>query len=341
MNRPRQIAGVVAGFVVTGVLGLLIMPLFIASTRTRADGLASAPAEETPGAESSPGAAENGPPGAGMIAVKKLSNEYCQALAPDGWSINDSDRYGTVFGLASPDGVMKASYGSLGISTAMQNGPAMVEAMRQLVCSEGLPSCKDFSQLTPEQMGVQYQNATSTVEDVVNVGMGGNVHFDAAPQPQRFGYQLLNFSGNGFRGFVLYRAYSSSAGMAIIMRSAVGSANPSDRTVSIAGAVATSIACRQQLRPPPPPPPSTYQQGEKPAETATSTKCQVWSPNCNDADFAGSYNAQLGIGYVHSESCQNFMASPDSDKWETGPDGPGYYRKIGGNMVKLLPGRCD
>jgi hypothetical protein len=341
MIRPRQIAGVVAGFVVTGMLGLLIMPLFIASTRARAAGLASAPTEETPGAVSSPGGAENGPPGAGMIAVKKLSNEYCQALAPDGWRITDSDHYGTTFDLASPDGVMKASYGSLGISADVQNVPATVEAMRQLACSEGLPSCKDLSQLTPEQMGVQYQQATSSVQYVVNLALGGSVHFDAAPQPQRFEYQLLNFTGDGFRGFVLYRAYKFSAGTALLMRLAVGSADPSDRTVAIAGAVATSIECHQQLRPPPPHNPSTYHPGEKPPETATSTKCQVWSPNCNDADFAGSYNPQLGIGYVHSESCQNFMASPDSDKWETGPDGPGYYRKIGGNMVKLLPGRCD
>ena len=291
--------------------------------------------------ESSSGAAENGPPGAGMIAVKKISNQYCQALAPDGWRIADSDPYGTTFDLVSPDGVMKASYGSLGISADMQNTPATVEAMRQLACSEGLPSCKDLSQLTPEQVGVQYQQATSTVEYVVNLALGGNVHFDAAPQPQRFEYQLLNFTGGSFRGFVLYRAYSFSAGTATLIRLAVGSTDASDRTVAIAGAVATSIECHQQLRPPPPHNPSTYHSGEKPAETGTSTKCQVWSPNCNDADFAGSYNAQLGIGYVHSETCQNFVASPDSDKWETGPDGPGYYRKIGGNLVKLLPGRCD
>jgi hypothetical protein len=125
------------------------------------------------------------------------------------------------------------------------------------------------------------------------------------------------------------------------MRLAIGSAITSDRTLAVAGAVATSIRCAQQLRPPPPPPPSYWQGGDKPAATGASTKCQVWSPNCNDSDFAGSYNQQLGTGYVHSETCDNYIADPDKDKWENGPDGPGYYKKVGNNAIKLLPGRCD
>jgi glucan-binding YG repeat protein len=68
----------------------------------------------------------------------------------------------------------------------------------------------------------------------------------------------------------------------------------------------------------------------------------VWSPNCDDRDFAGTYNAQLGTGWVHSESGRNYLRDPDTQKWENGPDGPGYYvHHDNGNQEKLQPGWVD
>jgi hypothetical protein len=199
-----------------------------------------------------------------------------------------------------------------------------------------------LNNVTPQQQGAQYGSATSSVEYVLTQALRTNLKFDAAPKTVQFNYQLLNFTAPGMRGFVLYRVYNSAQGSAYIMRLAVGSAVPTDHTLAVAGTVATSISCRQQLRPPPPPQPTTYQSGAKPADTASSTKCQIWSPNCDDSDFAGSYNAQLGTGYVHSNSCTNYVVDPDTDKWENGPDGPGYYIDVGNNNVeKLQPGRCD
>jgi hypothetical protein len=68
----------------------------------------------------------------------------------------------------------------------------------------------------------------------------------------------------------------------------------------------------------------------------TSSSCQAG--NCDDGDLAGTYNVQLGTGYVHSETGQNFLVDPASDYQSTGPDGPGYYRQVGNSYEKLIPG---
>jgi hypothetical protein len=44
---------------------------------------------------------------------------------------------------------------------------------------------------------------------------------------------------------------------------------------------------------------------------------------------------------LHSASCQNCVVDPDTDKWENGPNGSGYYIKVGNSVEKRLPGRCD
>ncbi|HEX4095977.1 MAG TPA: hypothetical protein VHX64_04570, partial [Caulobacteraceae bacterium] len=62
----------------------------------------------------------------------------------------------------------------------------------------------------------------------------------------------------------------------------------------------------------------------------------------DDSDFAGTYNAQLGTGWVHSASGVNYLVDADGDKWENGPDGPGFYvRHANGNVEKLQPGLDD
>ncbi|MBP6977296.1 MAG: hypothetical protein PHD61_04810 [Bacteroidales bacterium] len=61
-----------------------------------------------------------------------------------------------------------------------------------------------------------------------------------------------------------------------------------------------------------------------------------------DKEVESGYNMQLGMEYVHDpDTGENYWVSPSKDFNETGPDGPGYYKHIGNDTKKLLPGRSD
>ena len=53
---------------------------------------------------------------------------------------------------------------------------------------------------------------------------------------------------------------------------------------------------------------------------------------------AGTYNAQLGTGWVHDSLGRNYNVDVTSDYDANGPDGPGYYGIVGGTREKLQPG---
>jgi hypothetical protein len=70
-----------------------------------------------------------------------------------------------------------------------------------------------------------------------------------------------------------------------------------------------------------------------------SVKCLEGA--CDDGDLAGAYNETLHVGYVHSATGENFMIDPRRDIWATGPNGPGTYRQVSGQLEKLEPGRTN
>lgn len=51
-------------------------------------------------------------------------------------------------------------------------------------------------------------------------------------------------------------------------------------------------------------------------------------------------NSILGTEYVHDSNCTNYLVS-DADWVTDGPQGPGYYARVGGEWELLQPGRCD
>jgi hypothetical protein len=51
------------------------------------------------------------------------------------------------------------------------------------------------------------------------------------------------------------------------------------------------------------------------------------------------YSPWLGMEHYHdAKTGQNYWVSPTRDWDETGPQGPGYYTKIGNDTRKLEPG---
>src|SRR5262249_3929256 len=141
--------------------------------------------------------------------------------------------------------------------------------------------------------------------------------------------------GPGIVGFGLFQTgplYADPQGYLLLMRVALADSRQHE---GIAGAVASTIQCNAQFKPPA----GGYAQVQPrapSAATGTSAACQAG--RCSDSDLAGTYNVQLGTGYVHSATGQNFLVDPATDYHSTGPDGPGYYRQVGNTLEKLTPG---
>ena len=49
----------------------------------------------------------------------------------------------------------------------------------------------------------------------------------------------------------------------------------------------------------------------------------------------------LKLGFAHDREGVNYLVKPKTDFWQTGADGPGYYRQIGGENEKLRLGRSN
>jgi hypothetical protein len=75
------------------------------------------------------------------------------------------------------------------------------------------------------------------------------------------------------------------------------------------------------------------------AATAVSSNCL--EGRCEDSDFAAVYLQKFRLGYVHAHDGEVFLVDPKRDFWLNGQDGPGFYRQLGGENEKLLPGRTN
>jgi ubiquinone/menaquinone biosynthesis C-methylase UbiE len=70
-----------------------------------------------------------------------------------------------------------------------------------------------------------------------------------------------------------------------------------------------------------------------------STRCLQGA--CGEGDFAATYLEKFHLGYVHGADKNVYLINPRRDFWQTGPQGPGFYRQVGGSDEKLEPGRTN
>jgi hypothetical protein len=240
------------------------------------------------------------------IPVAPVQGRFCHALAPAGWAVIDQDDRGATVTLASADGQMRAAYGVAAINSGMVQG----------------------------YYGPQYQTPARYVWFLAAAVAGQSLQ---ASGPQDFmGMQVLSFRGASAVGFAIYRVYPLAAdpgGYIVSMRIALA---PTAQLEGIAGAVAATTICTTIMKPPS----GGYAQVEpRKDDVGTSENCKAG--NCDDSDLAGTYNVQLGTGYAHSETGENYLVDPSTDYHDTGPDGPGYYRQNGNFLEKLTPGWSD
>ena len=236
--------------------------------------------------------------GSGPTPLVTLASSACKTSAPQGWRIVDQNQDGTVFTVASPDGSMIASYGGV----VMNGGQAA-----------GL-------------YGPQFRTPQAFVLYAVGVLTNQQAQFAGPAQAVGY-YAALPLATATHRGYALVYRFPGAdpGGYGMIMRIAIGSAD--SRSVGIAGAVAAATRCTAVLHPPPQ---ALYKAPKDDHGTGESGD--------GATDLAGTYNAQLGTGWVHDSAGNNYNVDVVDDYHETGPDGPGYYKVVGNNVIKLQPG---
>jgi len=177
----------------------------------------------------------------------------------------------------------------------------------------------------------EYGNPETAVLALLSYRAGQPIR--ATGQSQDFyGAHVFTIEGAGKQGYVLYHYYAHTPDQGYTLTIQVALSDI-ERSVSVSGAVASSIVCNTALRPPS----NGYYHVETANPLGTSERCKKQG-QCNDSDLGGTYNVQLGTGWVHSSSGQNYLVDVTTDYRNDGPEGPGYYRQNGNNLEKLEPG---
>lgn len=150
----------------------------------------------------------------------------------------------------------------------------------------------------------------------------------APPQKRPFGFVLQNFGNRkGGAGFVLYRVTGGRIALwlAAVPGSDVSWGKP------LVGAVALSMRCAA---------PDASKPRDK-ALLATRISLRCIKGACEETDFAATYLTVLRKGYVHNLKGEMFLVNPRRDFWQSGAEGPGFYRQTGGENERLYPGRIN
>lgn len=268
-----------------------------------ADGIANAAVSATPTGSAAPEAVTGGMPretvGAPLTPLEPLSAGQCHTFAPAGWRVIDQNKDGTVFTLQSGDGRLSAAYAGAAVGAGLVQG----------------------------YYGPQYRTPETFALYAVQTITGEPAQQTGAPEPVG-PYEAIRFTSASHSGYVLLYRFQvpDPGGYGVMLRIAIGNAGDA-HSVGIAGAVAAAARCTAVLHP------STGPVYRAPRDDHGAGRAG------GDGDMAGTYNAQLGTGWVHDPATgQNYNVDVTSDWRENGPAGPGYYKQNGNDVTKLQPG---
>ncbi|HUO01811.1 MAG TPA: PDZ domain-containing protein [Rhizomicrobium sp.] len=145
-----------------------------------------------------------------------------------------------------------------------------------------------------------------------------------------FGVSSFNFGDHaGVAGLALWRLNGDvlSVWIAGVPASEIAWAMP------VTAGTMLSLQCKGGLAPKPSP--------RDPALVATAMSSDCLQGRCQDSDFAATYLQKYNLGYVHAHDGEVFLVDPKKDSWLSGQEGPGFYRQLGGENEKLMPGRTN
>ena len=237
----------------------------------------------------------------GVETVSKTWSS-CSAFAPGDWTIvGNEQRVGIGTDLAAPDQSMASSYGIFALQNTQMYGGDY------------------YGTATPER-------ALQTIMEAV--GASG---FQLENDSQLVGSYTLRFwranmRGRAVRGFVLYQRFDTGDPSNYIMAYRMGStdANKWDQYKNLVYDVAASIRCTKHLFP---------SQESRTREPKGSSKDDIEREMSRKRQ-----EATMGFQNVYSPSTGQHWEASYSDYNATGPDGPGYYRRVGNSYEKLNEG---
>ena len=173
----------------------------------------------------------------------------------------------------------------------------------------------------------------ATPEDYIQTAMrnagASGFEFDNGSQTVE-GYKLrywrAQMAGKPVRGFALYVAFNTDDPNTYIVALRLGATDASkwEQNKNIAYDVAASIRCTKHLFP-------AQESGAR--EPKGSSKDQI------EEDLSTKREeAMMGFQNVYSPTTGGHWEASYSDYNATGPDGPGYYRRVGNSYEKLNEG---
>ena len=152
----------------------------------------------------------------------------------------------------------------------------------------------------------------------------------APTETWNFGVSSFNFGNRaGVAGLALWRMNGNvlSVWIAGVPASEIAWAMP------VTAGTMLSLQCKDRLAPQPSP--------RDPGLVATAVSSDCLQGRCQDSDFAATYLQKYRLGYVHAHDGEVFLVDPKRDFWLNGQEGPGFYRQLGGENEKLMPGRTN
>jgi len=239
------------------------------------------------------------------VPLQPLQSGQCRSFAPAGWMVVDTNPNGTVFTAATGDHSSIASYGGLAVNSGQAQGV----------------------------YGPQFTSPEALVQFSVQVLT--NQSAQLTPGPNFGAFQTAQIQAGPYHGYALYYRFylaPDPGGYGLIMRIAL--AQGDRKAVGIAGGVAAATRCQAIVIPQP----IGNDTDRGAAHGAGASKSCEDQGNCDDGDLAGTYNAQLGTGWVHDSLGRNYNVDVTTDYDDNGPDGPGYYAMVDGTREKLQGG---
>lgn len=227
----------------------------------------------------------------------------CTAYAPADWTIvGNEQRVAIGTDLASPDQSMGSSYGVVALQNTQMYGGDY------------------YGTATPER----------AIQTMMETAAGAS-GFNLEDESQTVGSYTLRFwranmRGRPFRGFVLYQTFDTGDTSNYIMAYRIGSTDVDkwDQYKNLVYDVAASIRCTKHLFP---------AQESRSREPKGSSKDDIEREMSRKRQ-----EATMGFQNVYSPSTGQHWEASYSDYNATGPDGPGYYRRVGNSYEKLSEG---
>jgi len=281
-----------------GAIGLLV--LGYAAGRDARGGKAPTAAVPPAAGSNAKAAAPAVSSGGGPVALTEISSGPCRTYAPEGWVVTDKNKEGTIFTVQSPNHALTAAYAGMPVNGGMVSGA----------------------------YGEQFRTPHSVALYVVGQLAGEEAQADGGEEAVG-PYQALRFHGAEHAGYVLYYRFplpADPAGFGLIMRIAIGKAGDT-QSVGNAGSAMAAIQCQSSLRPPP--------QGLYQVQARLSDHGSGQSAAGSDVTLAGTYNAQLNIGWAHDSAGRNYRVNVTED-WKNGSDGEGFYSPTGEKLQSGL-----